>query len=135
VRLPTVDEFHAALGSTDALDVAATTWNQDNSGGQTKAVATKAANANGFYDLLGNVAEWLAQPASMDPQVAPIIGGNVQTGADSVRNAPMATQPIDSHNPYTGFRFVVNNDDSVPVMPPAASAPTSPSAPATRPAN
>jgi hypothetical protein len=135
VRLPTVDEFHAALGSTDALDVAAATWNQDNSGGQTKAVATKTANANGFYDLLGNVAEWLAQPASMDPQVAPVIGGNVQTGADAVRNAPMATLPIDSHNPYTGFRFVVNDDDSLPVMPPAPAPPKDTSTPSPAPAN
>jgi hypothetical protein len=118
VRLPTVDEFRAALGSVDTLDVAATTWNQDNSGGQTKEVATKAANANGFYDLLGNVAEWLDHPDSMDMDVAPVIGGNVQAGADAVRAVPMATLATDSHNPFTGFRFVVNTDDSVPVVPP-----------------
>jgi len=124
VRLPTVDEFRAALGPTDSLDVAATTWNQDNSGGSTQAVATKSANANGFFDLLGNVAEWLDQPESMDTSVAPIIGGNVQTGAEALRAAPMATLAIDSHNPYTGFRFIVNSDDTIPVMPAPPPPPT-----------
>jgi hypothetical protein len=129
VRLPTVEEFHAALGSTDSLDVAASTWNQDNSGGQTQAVATKAANANGFYDLLGNVAEWLERPMGMDVDVAPVIGGNVQTGADAVRAAPMASLAVDSHNSYTGFRFVVNSDDTIPLMPDPPAKPTDTSTP------
>jgi hypothetical protein len=125
VRLPTVEEFHSALGPTDSIDIAATTWNQDNSGGQTQVVATKAANANGFYDLLGNVAEWLDRPYGMDAEVAPVIGGNVQTGADSIRAAPMASLPIDSNNPFTGFRFVVNTVDSLPLPPVTPAQPAS----------
>jgi len=39
---------------SNILDMA---WLKDNSGGQTHAVATKAPNAWGFYDMVGNVSE------------------------------------------------------------------------------
>jgi len=123
VRLPKLEEFNAALGPTDKLDTSAT-WNADNSNGVTQPVATKAANAAGFYDLLGNVAEWLDRPLGLDPDVAPIIGGNAQTPVDALHNVPSANLPMDSSNRFTGFRFVVDSDDSVPVMP-AAPATTS----------
>ena len=42
-------------GSWRRLDMA---WLQDNSSNQTHVVATKAPNAFGFYDMLGNVWEW-----------------------------------------------------------------------------
>ena len=41
----------------DVLDMA---WTRENSGGQTHVVATKAPNAFGFYDMLGNVWEWMS---------------------------------------------------------------------------
>ena len=117
VRLPTLEEFRAALGETDALDVAAMSWNFDNSGGQTHETGTKTANANGFFDLLGNVAEWLAQPLGYDDEVAPIIGGTAQTQVDNIRAVPLAKTDITSRNPFTGFRFIMDTDDSIPVMP------------------
>jgi hypothetical protein len=117
VRLPTVEEYRAALGATDSLDLAAASWNFDNSGSQTHEVATKAANANGFYDLLGNVAEWLERSVDEDDDKAPIIGGNAITPVDNIRQGRVTEVARDVRNPYTGFRFVVDTDDSIPALP------------------
>jgi hypothetical protein len=58
VRLPTVDELRAtcAAGASGALDARA--WHAGNSKGATHRVGSALADANGFHDLQGNVAEW-----------------------------------------------------------------------------
>ncbi len=50
-RLPTPAEWKAAYGKEN------NGWQKDNSGGQTHPVGTAAANANGLYDMAGNVWE------------------------------------------------------------------------------
>lgn len=61
-RLPTETEWEAAARAGDesaapaALDDVA--WHLGNDDKKTRAVATKAANAFGLHDMLGNVAEW-----------------------------------------------------------------------------
>ncbi len=117
VRLPTQDDFRLALGVTDKVDLGAASWNADNAGGKTQAVATKAANANGFHDLLGNVAEWLERPGDYDDDMAPAAGGNVQSAAEGLRTAAPAELAISSRNAFTGFRFVVDTDDAAPLLP------------------
>ncbi len=94
-------------------------WNFDNSNGKTHETGTKSANPAGFFDLLGNVAEGLAPPPGYDDDIAPLVGGTAQTQVDNIRAAPLAKTDITSRNPFTGFRFVVDTDDSIPVMPAA----------------
>jgi len=115
VRLPTKAEFLLAVGDPGKLDVTAATWNLDNSGGRTHPVATKAANAAGFYDLLGNVAEWLDRPADEDDGKAPVIGGNAQTPVDSIRDLTATDVATIDRSRFTGFRFVVDTDEAAPL--------------------
>jgi hypothetical protein len=119
VRLPTVEEFQLALGATDTLDLAATTWNFDNSSGQTHDAGTKAANANGFYDLLGNVSEWLELTVDEDEGKAPLSSGNALTPVDSMRSATINHIALTTRNPFTGFRFMVNLAATIPTTPAA----------------
>jgi hypothetical protein len=115
VRLPQIAEFQLALGKVDTLDVAAATWNLDNSGGHTQAVATKAANAAGYYDLLGNVAEWLDRPADADEGKAPLAGGNAQTPVDAIRDTTVTYIAEIDRSRFTGFRIAVDMDEAAPM--------------------
>jgi formylglycine-generating enzyme required for sulfatase activity len=90
MRLPSEAEWEFACraGTTTAFNngsnadstAANVAWYVENSGGQTHAVGNKAANALGFYDMTGNVWEWVndwydSSYYSMSPSTNP--GGPV----------------------------------------------------------
>lgn len=66
-RLPTESEWEIAARAGAApearLDLAATAWTRETSGGpKTHPIGSKAPNAWGIHDLLGNIAEWCTAP-------------------------------------------------------------------------
>ena len=60
-RLPTAEEYEFACragGDGKVEDLGKIAWHWDNAEDKTHPCAKKAANAWGFYDLLGNAGEW-----------------------------------------------------------------------------
>ena len=102
VRLPTEDEWRAALAAGEPA-----AWSAETSGGGSREVALSPANANGFHDLLGNVAEWL-QPRTTGPaQTAPVAGGSFLDAAEALRARPITLFERGEHLRHVGFRVVV----------------------------
>ena len=63
-RLPTVSEWTLACtqGGVSKAEMAEYAWFEDNAEGTTHPIGTKSPDANGLYDLHGNVAEWATEP-------------------------------------------------------------------------
>jgi formylglycine-generating enzyme required for sulfatase activity len=69
-------EYAARAGSTGDRygDLEAVAWYSDNSGGSPHDVGSKAPNAFGLYDMLGNIFEWCWDwfgPYTAEPQINP----------------------------------------------------------------
>jgi len=102
VRLPTEDEWRAAMAAGEQA-----TWSAETSGGVSREVELSSANANGFHDLLGNVAEWL-QPQTPGPaQTAQVAGGSFLDAAEALRSRPIMLFERGEHLRHVGFRVVV----------------------------
>lgn len=102
VRLPRRHEFIEAVGvgTQDA-------WNAENSGGRSRDTGSLPANANGFFDLQGNVAEWL-QPDSGDETAEGLVaGGSYFDAATVLQTVPVNSVDRAVHARHIGFRFVV----------------------------
>ena len=104
--LPTLAEYRGAVGNLRYADIDALSWNGSNSGGETHQIATKKANDRGFFDLLGNVAEFVADGA--DSESCTVIGGGAQTSADSISELPVSSADKNGRSRMVGFRFTVS---------------------------
>jgi formylglycine-generating enzyme required for sulfatase activity len=87
-------EFACRAGSTNALysgklqttaSVNELAWNEQNSGNTTHVVGTKAPNAYGIYDILGNVSEFV-HDINMPESTTPYSGG---IGSGATEQDPM----------------------------------------------
>lgn len=107
VSLPDEQTYRSAIGSLRYADIGEISWNYFNSNGTTHPIATKKPNDRGFYDLLGNVAEYLAQPSDADS--ARVIGGNAQTAPDSLKDVPVSDFDPKQRNRMVGFRIIVSD--------------------------
>ena len=105
VSLPTEAEFVDAVGNLRYADIDAISWNASNSGGSIHPVAAKKANDKGFFDLLGNVGEFVL---GVEEGSARVLGGGAQTSADAISVLPRAMADANQRNRMTGFRITVS---------------------------
>ena len=105
VRLPSMDEFRVTLG-----DGQSAFWNQANSEGHSQEVGRGKSNDTGFYDLVGNLAEWTS--TEVDDDKAFVFGGSYLDKAAELSKTPSETRPKSDRARQVGFRFVV--DESSP---------------------
>ena len=105
VSVPTQAEFSAALGSLRYVDINAVSWNNLNSGGRTHIAATKKPNDRGFFDLLGNVEEFVApDPDSAEVKV---MGGSIISSTDSLSRLSVYSVDKNTRKRTLGFRITV----------------------------
>lgn len=109
VRLPTQSEFVAATGPVKAAMAQA--WLSANSSGRTQPAGQKPANAVGFHDLVGNVAEWLADNLDDKGVVA---GGSYADDLAGVETLPTKPAVKAERVRTQGFRVVVEIDLAAP---------------------
>ena len=98
-------------------------WSHENSPDTTQPAGRQAPNASGFYDLLGNVAEWLAaEDAAGDATVA---GGSYLDPRSALLLVPVEPRAKNDRARHIGFRFVVEQPLALPTpaAPAAAGAP------------
>lgn len=105
VSLPTEAEFVDAVGNLRYADIDAISWNGSNSGVSIHPVAAKKANDKGFFDLLGNVGEFVL---GVEEGSARVLGGGAQTSADAISVLPRAMADANQRNRMTGFRITVS---------------------------
>ena len=108
VRLPTEAEWRAAVAGQKSVGA----WTVETSGGHTHEAGKSPANRAGFFDLAGNLAEWL-EPAETrgapdaKSAVAPIAGGSFLESAATVATLPVVLLEKGERARYVGFRVVV----------------------------
>lgn len=110
VRLPTENEFRQALGRLRYVVLEDRVWSVSNAEGVPQAVGTKEPFASGFYDLLGNVSEWLESIDRFESEDARHIGGDAQGRIETIFTVPIREAPRGERNRLTGFRIAVKVD-------------------------
>jgi hypothetical protein len=110
VRLPTENEFRLALGRLRYVVLENHVWSASNSKGVPQPVGSKEPFASGFFDLLGNVSEWLESVDRYESEGAKQIGGHAQDRLEAIFTVPIRDAPRGGRNRLTGFRVVVKTD-------------------------
>ncbi len=111
VALPTEKEFLDCLGSLRYVDINEISWNNLNSSGTTKPVASKKRNDKGFYDLIGNVAEFVQPDGNSDVLRVQVMGGNSQSSTDEIARVEKISVDPKQRNRMIGFRIVVSDGE------------------------
>ena len=107
VRLPTENEFRAALGRLRYVVLEDHVWSLSNADGVAQPVGKKKPFESGYFDLLGNVSEWLESDDRYDSESAKHIGGHAADSLEAIFTVPLRDSPRNERNRVTGFRVVV----------------------------
>lgn len=109
VRLPNETEFRQAItGEIHNENPDEHIWSALNTDGSTQSVGQKKPFESGYYDLLGNVSEWLKEATDpSDSRNVFHIGGDVQDNLEVILSIPVRSASRSARNRQTGFRIVV----------------------------
>lgn len=133
VRLMGQDEFSIAVAETNQVtrygvrsELKAGAWFKTNSRRKLHPVGQKEPNDAGIYDLMGNAGEWTREtidsmrtvnaddPAGppqwivYDPPLGSVSGGSVRDSWRVFEAARVSVHPLDTRDPFIGFRLVRN---------------------------
>ncbi|NDV62027.1 SUMF1/EgtB/PvdO family nonheme iron enzyme [Puniceicoccales bacterium CK1056] len=108
VSLPTLEQFKAAIGSMNPEEIRATAWSSENTSREIQLVGTSKPGKNGFYDLAGNVAEWLSGEENNLTGRATAVGGSARDTSTRLATIPEESRSRTERNRFVGFRFVVD---------------------------
>ncbi|MDP0501275.1 MAG: SUMF1/EgtB/PvdO family nonheme iron enzyme [Verrucomicrobiota bacterium JB022] len=110
-RLPRQDEFTAAVGQTGTDEVRREAWSsasqyEDPQRALPQQPAALQPNELGFYDLLGNVSEWIVATVP-EPGAQAVAGGTLRDNPIRLRSVPVEPRNVNERNPFTGFRVII----------------------------
>lgn len=111
VSLPSEQDYEKMIGSLRYVNLDDVAWHNGNSGGKTHPVASKKSNDKGFYDLLGNVAEYVLKVDTSDASSNVfVIGGGAQTQTDSImQNLAKTNVGQNQRSRMIGFRIIISD--------------------------
>ena len=104
VRLPSEVEFTWAWSAGGAG-----AWSADNSGGRSRETGKSPATPLGYYDVVGNLAEWLRPALPVGP-TAPVAGGSYLDSAEALKRLKVGPVEKSDRAEHFGFRVVIEPD-------------------------
>ena len=106
VRLPKEYEFRSAIGALRYIKLEKYVVSNADEGKLTN-LASKEPLGDGFYDLLGNVSEWLFSDGVFENEPVKHIGGHFNDRVNTIYSVPIRTVNRNERSRLIGFRFVV----------------------------
>ena len=106
VRLPKEFEFRAALGKLRYVKLENHVISREEKEGLSK-VASKDPFSNGYYDLLGNLSEWLLTEDAYEDEPVSHFGGHFGDSYNVIYSVPKRSTNRNERSRLVGFRFVV----------------------------
>lgn len=106
VRLPKEHEFRSAIGPLRYVKLEKFVVSNAEEGKLTN-LASKEPLGEGFYDLLGNVSEWLFSDGVFENERVKHIGGHFNDRLNTIYSVPIRMVNRNERSRLIGFRFVV----------------------------
>jgi len=106
VRLPKEHEFRSAIGPLRYVKLEKFVVSNAEEGKLTD-LASKEPLGEGFYDLLGNVSEWLFSDGVFENERVKHIGGHFNDRLNTIYSVPVRMVNRNERSRLIGFRFVV----------------------------
>lgn len=106
VRLPKEHEFRSAIGALRYIKLEKFVVSNAEEAKLTN-LASKEPLGEGFYDLLGNVSEWLFTDGVFENEPVKHIGGHFNDRVNTIYSVPIREVNRNERSRLIGFRFVV----------------------------